>query len=60
MTRMIKRLMLLTVCSECKCKPVISASKGIVCPICGKQVPDDRTWNEVNDGKKNVRQLSLL
>ena len=48
-----EQLKMLRVCSECKCKPVISASKGIVCPICGKSAADTETWNEVNNEKGN-------
>ena len=53
---MIDRLRRLKNCSECKCKPVISASKGIVCPICGKQELDEESWNEVNDETGNAVQ----
>ena len=42
------RLRRLRVCRECKCKPVLSSARGIVCPICGKAEKDDETWNEVN------------
>lgn len=34
----------LSVCQECKCKPVISSSRGIICPICGKAAANEESW----------------
>lgn len=45
----IEQLKRLRKCSECKCKPVISASKGIVCPICGKAAASEEEWNDEQD-----------
>ena len=40
----------LSVCRECKCKPVISSSRGIICPICGKAAANEESWEGANNG----------
>ena len=48
-----EQLKMLRVCSECKCKPVVSASKGIVCSICGDSDTDTENGHDVKNEKEN-------